>query len=160
LGLDAGTVIPKEMQGWWSDTTGIDEDKPYDRAPTARFAQIRKKSGWSGLFFGGVAFKYQPEVKNVATVARIAARFVDVVTTSGDETGKAPHLSKIQKMKEALGDHPLAIASGITPENVLGFCSYADCFLVATGISDSHTKLNRSRVKEFAHAMKEANAAM
>jgi hypothetical protein len=36
-------------------------------------------------------------------------------------------------LKRALGDWPLAIASGITPENVGEYLPVADCFLVATG---------------------------
>jgi predicted TIM-barrel enzyme len=41
----------------------------------------------------------------------------------------------------------LAIASGITVQNVDRYLEWADCFLVATGISDSHTELNPSKVR-------------
>lgn len=53
----------------------------------------------------------------------------------------------IQRMKQALGDTPLAIASGITPENVADYLPHADSFLVATGISRSFTELDPVRVQ-------------
>jgi predicted TIM-barrel enzyme len=52
-------------------------------------------------------------------------------------------------MKAALGDVPLAIASGITPENVGDYLEMADCFLVATGISKSWLAFDEERVREF-----------
>ncbi len=76
------------------------------------------------------------------------------MTTSGPGTGEAADIDKIRTMKSALGDHPLAIASGITPENVHEYLPYTDCFLVATGVSDSHTELNRAKVRALARKLK------
>src|SRR5262245_19066696 len=73
--------------------------------------------------------------------------YMDVVTTSGPGTGHAADTNKIWRMKLALGDTPLAIASGITPENVGNYLPHADSFLVATGISHSFTELDPSRVR-------------
>lgn len=96
--------------------------------------QAREKSGWNGLYFGCVAFKYQRPVERVGIAAQIASRFMDVVTTSGSATGSAPDVNKIFRMKTAIGDKPLAIASGITPDNVVNYLDTADCFLVATSL--------------------------
>jgi len=52
-------------------------------------------------------------------------------------------------MKAALGDAPLAVASGITPENVSRHLPFADCFLVATGISRSFIELDPSRARKL-----------
>ena len=67
------------------------------------------------------------------------------MTTSGSGTGQAAELEKIRRMKAALGEAPLAIASGITPENVADFLPHTDCFLVATGISRSFTELDADK---------------
>jgi predicted TIM-barrel enzyme len=72
---------------------------------------------------------------------------MDVVTTSGPGTGHAAEVEKIRRMKQALADAPLAIASGIAPENVGHYLPYADAFLVATGISRSFTELDATRVR-------------
>lgn len=148
LGRSAVDVIPKQTSGLWVDDAGIDEGY----APTEiakNFANRRQRSGWKGLYFGGVAFKYQKEIYNTGKVAKLATSFVDVITTSGISTGKAADLQKICTMREAIGDHPLAVASGITPENVCEYMPYVDCFLVATGVSDSHTELNPDRVQKL-----------
>ena len=98
------------------------------------------------LYFGGVAFKYQREVRDLEAACRIAREHVDVVTTSGSGTGHVPPVEKISRMKRALGDWPLAIASGITPENVKDYLPVADCFLVSTGIGKSFTELEPAKV--------------
>ena len=41
------------------------------------------------LYFGGVAFKYQRPVDDLAEATTKASRFIDVVTTSGAGTGHA-----------------------------------------------------------------------
>ncbi len=72
-------------------------------------------------------------------------------TTSGPGTGSAPELRKIREMREALGpDGPLAIASGITAENVVEFARYATHFLVASGVSRDEHHLDPVKVAELA----------
>jgi len=152
LGMSAVDFVPKTTAGLWIDNAGISEDE--DPVAAARtFAERRRRSGWQGIYFGGVAFKYQDPVDDVAEAARLAVPFVDVITTSGEGTGEAADVSKIRQMKETIGRHPLAIASGITPENVAEYLPWADCLLVATGVSDSHTELNPSRVRALVRAM-------
>jgi len=88
----------------------------------------------------------------------LASKYMDVVTTSGPGTGQASNVSKIQRMKSSIGSFPLAIASGITPENVHQYIEFADCFLVATGISHSWTELDPKRVESLVakvHAVNE-----
>jgi len=152
LGKAALSFIPEDTAGLWVDNAGINESL----APVAEareFSELRKTSKWQGIYFGGVAFKYQGAVADVTNVAKLAMPFVDVITTSGAGTGVAADVAKIRTMKEAIGDHPLAIASGITPENVQDYMPYADCFLVATGVSDSHTELNPGKVRQLVQAI-------
>ncbi len=111
--------------------------------PDAQHVQdVRRQSDCRALYFGGVAFKYQRRVQDVQAAARKAMRFMDVVTTSGPGTGQAADISRIRLMKEALGEFPLAIASGISPKNVGAYLPYSDCYLVATGISTDFSHLN------------------
>jgi len=60
------------------------------------------QSNWKGIYFGGVAFKYQEDVTDLAKVAVAAMPFLDVITTSGVGTGIAPNLEKIKHMKNAV----------------------------------------------------------
>lgn len=152
LGLsadDAQRIIPEDASGLWTDYAGVTDDGNVEEA--YNFHKIDTQ--WRGLYFGGVAFKYQSPVTDFEKVARYAVDYVDVITTSGEATGSAPPLKKIIAMRKGAGTHPIAIASGMTPENVSEYLPYTDCFLVATGISDSHTELNAGLTKAFAQRM-------
>jgi predicted TIM-barrel enzyme len=129
----------------WTDST----------ADIAGFCRWRSAIGAPDLLlFGGVAFKYQPGVADVGAAAHDAALAgVDVVTTSGPGTGEQPTVEKVRTMRQALGDHALAVASGITPENVAPFLPHVDAFLVATGIEHRFGYLEPSRVRALADAI-------
>lgn len=62
-------------------------------------------------------------------------------------------------MKQAIGEFPLAIASGITPENVSESLDIADCFLVAKGISTSFTELDPVRVKRLVDVVRSVSTS-
>lgn len=140
--------IPSIVSGVWADNAMIREDQ--DAQPRAEeILAARQKSGWTGLYFGGVAFKYQRHVDDLTSAASIASHYVDVVTTSGTGTGLAAHIEKIRAMKQALGSFPLAIASGITPANIERYLPVSDCYLVATGISRSFTEFEPKLVRDL-----------
>lgn len=156
--LQVFAEIPATLSGLWVDNAGIEEGRTLQQFATS-VQEVRAKAGWAGLYFGGVAFKYQRPVDDLAAAGRIAKNYIDVVTTSGPGTGKAAAVSKIATLRESLGDHPLAIASGITPENVSEYLEIADCFLVATGISASFTELNPGRVKALVASVRQHDGA-
>jgi predicted TIM-barrel enzyme len=79
-----------------------------------------------------------------------AAQGVHVVTTSGPATGSPALVSKVQVMRAALGDHALALASGITPENVRIYLPYVDAYLVASGIERSFGEFDPARLRALA----------
>ncbi len=124
------------LDAYWADDACIDERQSAQTEAEA-VAAIRAASGWQGMYFGGVCFKKQRPVDPAMNEhsARIARPFMDVVTTSGTATGQAADMSKITGFRRGLGLAPLAIASGITPDNAAAYAADVDCFLVATGIN-------------------------
>lgn len=123
-----------------------------------RVTWLGPAQGWNGLLFGGCAFKGQasvpPDMWGSAAKAAVELG-VDVVTTSGRATGSAADPSKPQAMREAIGDHALALASGVTPDNVGAFLASTDAFLVATGIEESFGYFDEARLRrlvELVHA--------
>ena len=94
---------------------------------------------------------------------------VDVVTTSGTQTGYAPDVEKVAVMRRALDEralalssgglpgseegNALAIASGVTPVNIEVFLPYVDAYLVATGIEDRFGVFDPKRVRDLAAAI-------
>ena len=126
------------VNAYWADNARIDETRsPEDQPEASEIEKARQQSDWSGLYFGGTAFKKQREVPpdKYGEAARIACNWMDVVTTSGIATGHAADQSKIVDMRAGCGDTALALASGVTPENAADYAKDADCFLVATGIN-------------------------
>ena len=93
----------------------------------------------AAIYFGGAAFRYQPQPRNLKAVAQLACKHIDVATASGEGAGIAANLLKIKGMHTAAGGQPRAIAGGITVENRRG-CPHIAWCLVATGISIILTK--------------------
>ena len=145
---EAFQKMPQGVNGLWADNAGAGDARKGNFY--AERIQPFREARHELLYFGGAAFKYQPAVTDVAEAARAALPFVDVVTTSGEGTGEAPDTNKIAAMKAAIGMAPLAIASGITPENVGNYLGICDCFLVATGIGSSSSELDAGKVKKLA----------
>jgi hypothetical protein len=141
-------MMDETVAGVWVDNAGIDE-RIEAQEIADRVAAAREKSGWSGLYFGGVAFKGQRPVTDLTRAALLASQYMDVVTTSGSGTGQSAEVTKIKTMKQAIGEAPLAIASGISPQNASRYKEFADCFLVATAISKSWSELDPQRVEEL-----------
>ena len=157
--LDLPTIkvfdnLNSNISGVWVDDAGINEWVE-QQVEAEKIQQARESSGWDGLYFGGVAFKYQRHVNRLEVVAQVATRFMDVVTTSGSGTGSAPDREKIFRMKASIDDRPLAIASGISPDNVGDYLDIADCFLVATSLLIPGTEdFDKRRVKDLIQAVR------
>lgn len=136
------------IDAYWADDARIDERKT-NQLEATEIAEVRTMSHWSGLYFGGTAFKKQRVVdsSNYVEAAVQASKWLDVVTTSGVSTGRAADVEKIQEFRRGAKDTALAVASGITPENVNCYRSNIDAILVSTGINRNNDFYNIDRVK-------------
>ena len=83
-------------------------------------------------------------------MTKLAIKYIDVITTTGDRTGSPADLNKIKTMYKSANGHPLAIASGIDIDNVKSYLPYIEWFLVATQISIDIYNLNPILVKQMA----------
>jgi hypothetical protein len=133
----------------WADDPGVRSDQVTSEA--IEIGHWLVDHGGSVLFFGSVAFKYQPNDPNPAKAALSAAKLGMIPTTSGQATGQAPDVDKVRAMREALGpNYSLGIASGITPDNVSEYTPYATHFLVATGVSKDQHHFDQAKVDQLA----------
>ena len=117
------------------------------------------------MYFGGVDFKYRGQIDEKEDVAQYkhkmsclgklaSAGFMDAVCTSGSATGKAAGVVKIKTLRESTnGRSLLAIASGVTAENVSQYIGHTDFVLVATGISADFYTFDEQKMKELRHAI-------
>lgn len=118
---------------WVDDTLEVGWGRPSD------FMTLRESAPElrAMRYFGGAAFKYtQTFTDDPKLAAREAARlekYVDVVTTSGSGTGCAAPISKISAMKQQI-QKPLALASGVSIENIQDYFGSVDYVLAASSV--------------------------
>lgn len=88
--------------------------------------------------------------RDLPSLLEVVVDFVDVVTTSGPGTGMAADKRKLQGFRALLGDHSLALASGVTVENVEEYLPYVDAYIVGTGIEEELGVLDLALTAELA----------
>jgi hypothetical protein len=132
----------------WSDYTPVDSEHQM-------FEAKRKEQTFPFIFYGGIAFKYQPQPRDLFAAAYQARDTVDILTTSGVGTGFAPDLAKLETLAEGFG-MKIAVASGVTPENAVSMLPFVDHFLVATGISKNFHTIDEDKCKALVNAIRSA----
>jgi len=143
----------------WADNVEHNHDDPdafleaKNRSPLTRDIKL----------LGGIAFKYtQTFTENPEMAYNEVKRLwnaVDVVTTSGEGTGKAPSVEKLRAVKNAAGDKPVAVASGISAENIAEYAGLIDQVLVSSSVetrpySGIFDKDKLRKIIEAAHMLK------
>lgn len=165
-GKDAFPILARlesegvRIDGYWGDDARIDEfSDPNNQSEADEILAVKKDCGWNGMYFGGTCFKKQREVlpEHYATSAELATHFMDVVTTSGVATGHAADTDKIEIFRRACGETAIALASGITPENVHQYTTMVDCLMVATGINleDDFYNIDPKRLEKLMQILRE-----
>lgn len=138
----------------WADAPGVHSANVTDEAH--EIARCLRERAAGPEFFGSVAFKYQPLEPDPALAALKATLAGMIPTTSGTGTGTPPPLIKAVQMRTPLGANPLAIASGMTPENVQAYLPYFTHFLVATGVSQDAYHFDPERLANFVRIVRAA----
>jgi len=137
LGLDAS----------WVDNPGASSAGPGPYADRVEVAlEAARATNPDFRFFGSVAFKTQPREDDPGAAALVAASRGWIATTSGPATGVPPEPAKLAAMRASVGDAPLAVASGIDPDNVADLGGYVDWILVSTGVSRDFHEFDPERL--------------
>lgn len=149
------------LDATWSDAPGVRSDGVQPWLQESLVPQLQAHP--QHLFFGSVAFKYQPVDADPPAAALRAAELGMVPTTSGSATGIAPAADKLHAMRLALNQAqaqaraqaqaqpctPLAVASGITPDNACELGRFLTHILVATGVSKSFHELDEQALRRL-----------
>jgi hypothetical protein len=109
---------------------------------------------FKGMLFSGLAFKYQPQPKDLQLACQESILTSDVSTTSGSGTGKAADISKILQIREYLGNHPMAIASGVNQDNIYLYKGVVDYLLVASSITSKGEIIYKDKLEELLNKLK------
>ena len=111
---------------------------------------------FNGEIFSGLNFKYQKqfygdELNQAIDLIKITST---IACTSGSGTGKEAPLEKIKNIKALLGDFPLALASGVSINNIESYLPYVDNFLVASSITDKNEVISKVLLQELCGVVK------
>lgn len=129
----------------WVDNAGVRSDKvEYLAFWLAEFGLKNPELE----IFGSVAFKYQRIDHDPAVAAAKANQLGLIATTSGSATGVAPDVSKIRSMSAAAAGR-LAIASGMTVDNIDEFKGHLSHVLVSTGVSKDDYHFDPQELVKF-----------
>lgn len=131
--------------GLWSDSSD-DPDMTKDRA-----------YGKNIKIFGGIAFKYTTsytdDPETAARLANAAPDWIDVITTSGPQTGQPASLEKLKAMHDALPEgKELAVASGVDMDNIEEIRKVVDKILLASSIEQSDGIFDAAKLREITEA--------
>jgi len=112
------------------------------------------------VVLGGVWPKYYTPLKgsNLEDDLHTGMTRAESIVVTGQGTGKETPLDKVKRFKDILGDHPLIIGAGLTPDTVHEQLSIADGCIVGSYFkhdNDTRNQISRERVKEFMDAVKE-----
>jgi predicted TIM-barrel enzyme len=133
--------------------------KPRDEESEAAFLDLFR-SRYGGCVMGGVRFKYQPVLSehSLAEDLKTAKGRCDAVSVTQDATGQETSVEKIREFREGLGDFPLIVAAGVTPENARKSLSIADGAVVGSYFKDTYRddgEVEESHVRKLMQAVRE-----
>lgn len=128
-----------------------------DDAFAGRLAKWRASA--DALVLGGVRFKYQPykSGRPLGEDLRLGMERSDVIVVSGEGTGLPTSMEKIRSFREIIGDFPLIIGAGMTPENCRRNLAETDGAIVGSYFKDMHKDsgdVNELHVRAFMDAVR------
>jgi predicted TIM-barrel enzyme len=138
-------ALEHDLNMVWADHMGVGSGGLSEQGHwLSRFAKEHPNIA----LYASVAFKYQALEPHPPLAARHALEAGFIPTTSGSHTGSAPSPAKIQSMSAATGG-VLAVASGMTAENLAEFKPHLSAVLVATGIGQDNYRMDPGKLRAF-----------
>lgn len=133
--------------------------KPEDEEILSAYFETMNQK-YSAAVLGGVRFKYQPVLSknSVEEDLRIARGRCAAVCVTQDATGQETSMDKIRQFRSVLGDFPLIVGAGLTPENMQKQFAYADGAVVGSYFKDTYKDtgdVSAEHVQEIMRKVKE-----
>ena len=130
--------------------------KPRDEATLDAFFKLYRER-YQGMVLGGVRFKYQPVLSqnSIEEDLQIAMQRCDAICVTQDATGQETSLDKIIQFRNGIGDFPLIVGAGVTPENMAKQFAYADGAIVGSYFKDNYRdegEVSQEHVREIVKA--------
>jgi hypothetical protein len=135
------------------------EDKKI-AALSKHFRELKENEGANlreTELFAGVAHKAASYVDDpflCAEMARTVDGHVDYITTTGPGTGLQTPIEKLVAMRGVTLMSKLAVASGVTPDNVTDYVPHVDAILVASSLESRFGEIDPERLRTFMSAFR------
>ena len=141
-------VKQSKLDMLWGDVCGV-SSRGLNEMGESLSSNLDTRLKYSPMqLFASVAFKYQPIDPDPVRAGRNALEAGFIPTTSGSATGEAPTVDKIRDMSE--GTHGLlAVASGMTVDNINLYKPYLSHILVSTGVSKNGYEFDTELLSSF-----------
>ncbi len=146
------------LQWVWTDFSGVDliEEREEVSLHTIEAARLRHFA--QGFYVSGVHMKYstlKDPAKTIEQSALQAMGFVDGVVVTGLKTGAPTDPEAVRRVKRVVGDYPVGVASGTSPENVGALLGAgAEFFLVASAFQNAEKRVERDKVRAMVERMR------
>ena len=140
---------------------GVDTEDETMKWFAPKLSEVRAITNPDAVYFWPLNFKHQLQIpeENLWFAIAEAKKYLDVITTSGDATGISAEAGKVRFIKSLAKDHPVGLASGITPDNIGEYIDHHDISIVASGISKDYWNLDPKKVSELAAYIQKYNNA-
>ena len=120
-------------------------------------ARVREK--YPVFVLGGVRFKYQPVLSGRSLEQDLAIGMTrcDAIVVTGEGTGMDTDIGKIGEFRSFMGDFPLIVGAGMTPESVADQLAVADGGIVGSYFKQdgqAHQPMEEARVMRFMDAVR------
>lgn len=124
--------------------------------------KARKKC--KAFILGGVRFKYQPykSGRPMEEDLKIGMSRCDAIVVTGDATGQETDLDKIKTFRRMIGNYPLFVGAGMTPENAAIQMEYVDGAIVGSYFKDNYKDVGnicKEHIVEFMSVMEQIRKA-
>ena len=95
---------------------------------------------YNGVLLGGVRFKYKPvrSMRSLEEDLVCGIERCDAIVVTGRGTGELTPLSKLKKYRALVGDFPLLIGAGMTPERIAATLPLCDGYIVGSYFKERH----------------------
>ena len=117
-----------------------------------RSFELAEKYGVSFIQIDSVCGHFVNSGRTLAEDLRIGMGRCDAVVCTGEGTGLATPMDKVEKFKQILGDFPVIIGAGVTIDMVEACRRNSDGVIVGSWFKDNHRaeySVNEDNVKDF-----------
>lgn len=115
------------------------------------------------IVLGGVWPKYYHPIEgsDLERDLEVGIERAEAIVVTGAGTGQETPFDKIRRFREIIGEHPLVVGAGLTPDNAYEQLCISNGAIVGTSlkIGDStYNPMDRQRIRDFMSVVKEARA--